>query len=249
MSIDAKKPLDLTRAAFDFVHDAQQIGDVAMLEARFHRVIAPHGARSFVASALMEHGGAPHPRQLFGRWRRDAERHYLENDFFRHDPAVTACFTRTRAFSWAELDAIEDLAPQSRRVMSEMREFGDRDGFVTPIHGVHGELASVLIAGPQLNLEPECQAVIHLASIYFFTAGRELAAASRLDDEPRGLSRRQAECLTWTARGLTRDEIADRLSISPATVTRHIEDAKAALGQRTTIEAVIHAIRRREIRP
>jgi DNA-binding CsgD family transcriptional regulator len=56
------------------------------------------------------------------------------------------------------------------------------------------------------------------------------------------LSSREKECLTWSAAGKTAAEIAKTLTISEATVTFHIENAKRKLDAKTLPQAVARAM-------
>jgi DNA-binding CsgD family transcriptional regulator len=62
------------------------------------------------------------------------------------------------------------------------------------------------------------------------------------DTSPSGsldsLTVREAQVLTWAARGRQNGEIAEILFISPATVRKHLEHAYAKLGVRNRLEAV-----------
>lgn len=62
------------------------------------------------------------------------------------------------------------------------------------------------------------------------------------------LSRRESEILTLLAGGLTGEEIAKRLVLSPETVRTHIRNAMEKLDARTRTEAVVVALEREEIR-
>lgn len=53
-----------------------------------------------------------------------------------------------------------------------------------------------------------------------------------------GLTVRESEVLTWAARGATDGEIADRLGIATATVSKHLEHAYEALGVHSRAEAI-----------
>jgi DNA-binding CsgD family transcriptional regulator len=53
-----------------------------------------------------------------------------------------------------------------------------------------------------------------------------------------GLTVREAEILTWAARGESDAEIAVRLGIAAATVNKHLEHAYAALGVHSRAEAI-----------
>jgi DNA-binding CsgD family transcriptional regulator len=53
-----------------------------------------------------------------------------------------------------------------------------------------------------------------------------------------GLTVREAEVLTWAARGESDAEIAGRLGIAPATVNKHLERAYVTLGVHSRAEAI-----------
>ena len=61
------------------------------------------------------------------------------------------------------------------------------------------------------------------------------------------LSRRESEILGMLARGLTGEEIARRLVLSPETVRTHVRNAMEKLEARTRTEAVVKALDREEI--
>ena len=63
----------------------------------------------------------------------------------------------------------------------------------------------------------------------------------------KALSGREAEILAMLARGLTGEEIAQRLVLSPETVRTHVRNAMGKLEARTRTEAVVKALERGEI--
>ncbi|HWO46774.1 MAG TPA: response regulator transcription factor [Solirubrobacterales bacterium] len=63
----------------------------------------------------------------------------------------------------------------------------------------------------------------------------------------KALSRRESEILAMLARGLTGEEIAQRLVLSPETVRTHVRNAMGKLEARTRTEAVVKALERDEI--
>jgi DNA-binding NarL/FixJ family response regulator len=64
----------------------------------------------------------------------------------------------------------------------------------------------------------------------------------------RKLSSRESEILALLANGLTGEEIAQRLVLSPETVRTHVRNAMGKLEARTRTEAVVKALHSEEIR-
>jgi PAS domain S-box-containing protein len=77
---------------------------------------------------------------------------------------------------------------------------------------------------------------------------RALAARLGTNGASKGvLSPREHEVVELLAAGLTGDEVADQLGISPATVRVHIRNATGKLGASTRMQAVAIAVARGEI--
>jgi len=65
--------------------------------------------------------------------------------------------------------------------------------------------------------------------------------------EEKALSSRESQILAMLAQGLTGEEIAQRLVLSPETVRTHVRNAMGKLDARTRTEAVVKALDREEI--
>lgn len=61
------------------------------------------------------------------------------------------------------------------------------------------------------------------------------------------LTPRQREVLEYISIGYTTQEIASRIEVTPAMVEKHLRLARKALGARTTVQAVLLALSRRQI--
>jgi DNA-binding CsgD family transcriptional regulator len=73
-----------------------------------------------------------------------------------------------------------------------------------------------------------------------------LPAGERVDVPP-VLSPREREVLDLLASGLTGEEVASRLSLSPETIRTHIRNAMGKLDAHTRVHAVAIALRHGEI--
>jgi DNA-binding response OmpR family regulator len=78
-----------------------------------------------------------------------------------------------------------------------------------------------------------------------------LAGVARTELWPKAIAinDREAECLTWVARGKTSADIAQILGLTKRTVDFHVDSARTKLGAATRTEAVIKAATGRLIDP
>jgi PAS domain S-box-containing protein len=107
----------------------------------------------------------------------------------------------------------------------------------TPILDDDGELLGVVGASIEIGDPALAQAVRS-------AVGDGNAVLHR---RTRQLSPREREVLALLARGLTGEQIAERLVLSPETVRTHIRNAREKLGASTRVEAVTMALIAREI--
>jgi DNA-binding NarL/FixJ family response regulator len=76
---------------------------------------------------------------------------------------------------------------------------------------------------------------------------RSFAKRSNGNGETKALSSRESQILAMLAQGLTGEEIAQRLVLSPETVRTHVRNAMGKLDAHTRTEAVVKALDRDEI--
>jgi DNA-binding CsgD family transcriptional regulator len=145
---------------------------------------------------------------------------------------VSESGTPLRADEWPVVGALRSGRPQRPRVL----------GVRHPNGGVRWLRVSARPFGSSV-----------LTSLLDVTALRQAeedaaALAARLDGSVTGvLSPREHQVVELLAAGLTGDEVADRLGISPATVRVHIRNATGKLGASTRTQAVAIAVARGEV--
>jgi DNA-binding CsgD family transcriptional regulator len=80
-----------------------------------------------------------------------------------------------------------------------------------------------------------------LIGIYYHLALERLALIDAAQARP-DLTPRQIEVMRWVSAGKTDWEIGRILSISEATVNRHVELAKERIGVRTRAQAIVECL-------
>jgi LuxR family transcriptional regulator, quorum-sensing system regulator BjaR1 len=131
-------------------------------------------------------------------------------------------------------------------VLRDAREFGLYEGLCIPI--VNPRRSAVLASFNGRHVDTSLHARIAMYAVSVFTLERlvELNVPFAAGKSP--LSRREAECLAWVAKGKSDWDIGEILGISEKTVHWHIEGAKRRLGVATRMQAVVGAIRTGAIR-
>lgn len=229
-------------AALEFAQGADAERDPATLHKRFGEVVRLFGVKYFSTVVVAVPGQVIRPRFLFGDVNPAWTERYRARGHIAHDPTVQMLFDTRKPFTWREA-ADRFRSEPGERLQSEVAEFtGAAEGLVIPIHDRLGETAAVILSGPQLDLAPEARPVLHLASVYFSSVGRDLLHEPTEETCP--LTERQRECLRWVMDGKSDWEIGEILTISERTAHNHVEAAKRVLDVGTRTQAVVQAWRR-----
>ena len=183
------------------------------------------------------------PREWAVRWNQAA---YVEVD-----PRIQFGIDSTLPFFWDQLSE-RGKSPRLDQFLDEACSFGLCSGvsFLLPDR----DLASVIMcfnsSQPIIDGARRTLIANNLGSMFTFgyyfheLFMRQIVRAgtpSRFEGAP--LSKRERECLTHAANGLTTEEIAERLGIKPRTVQFHFDAIRTKLAVATRQEAVARAIR------
>lgn len=185
------------------------------------------------------------PAMLIKHWSHEWLTHYDRSGYYQHDPIVRRCFETLSPFVWADVRYGDD--DRSGRVMGEAAEHGYRHGFCVPMQGFLGLQAVASYAGRAPELTSKRRKALHLLSIAAY-GWAERTERERQHVERVPLSPRERDVLVWTALGHTNAEVADRLNVSVLTIRTHLDRARSKLGASNTVNTVVEALRRREIK-
>ncbi len=248
----------LTRLAL-LADDSQARADVtpggrpALLDASIPILLAL-GARACADIALQERASGAEPafssiaaEQLEASLRR-----------VRRQPALAAAWAGDLTVARAELErAGRDLALRDRRWRTALDLVGQRpylsayaswrlaEARLARREG-RAEAAPVIEAGLALadrlgagRLATELRSLAHRARLSLATAAvtGHVAVSTQTDQRPFGLTAREAEVLALLAGGLSNQEIADRLFISPKTASVHVSNIYSKLGVESRVAA------------
>lgn len=168
--------------------------------------------------------------------------HYLRRNYDQIDPVLAQAFRCPEPFQWGQGLGPATNSDGQREIFEEAARYGIRCGFTVPIHDSEGVLAAVTFAAderrPCFERAIASQGwALQLMAMYFHAhARRKLLPDTSIDGV--ALSRREIECLKWAAEGKSAWETGRIMGISRYTVAFHLDNAKAKLGVKSTIQAV-----------
>ncbi|HUH93028.1 MAG TPA: LuxR family transcriptional regulator [Casimicrobiaceae bacterium] len=181
---------------------------------------------------------------------------YQQEAYIEVDPRVEAVLSSTLPYVWDQ--SIErGKSERLDKFIDDAATHGIRSGvsFILP----DSRRASVMLAlnssMPRVNEQRRQMLVASFGTMLTF--GRyfhelfmrkvvDAGMPSVLEGAP--LSRREKECLTLAASGLTTEDIAERLGIKPRTAQFHFDSIRTKLAVATRNEAIARAVNQRLIR-
>ena len=168
-----------------------------------------------------------------------------------HDPVLAACEKSAVPFAWDAIPALVALSSHQKASMADAHAAGLEQGYAVPIRmpgAVSGLCSFVVTGGRDLPAE-SLPAAQYLASFAFAAARRlitERALAAGGDGEQAPgvtrLTQRQLDCVVLAARGKSNWVAGKLLGLSPDTVHKYLESAKARYGVSSRTELVVRAL-------
>ena len=171
------------------------------------------------------------------------QRRYFEREYHRSDPCISESLHRVTPVKWNQLGRRRELTHNETIVMDEAREHGLVHGLTVPVHGHAAEFGLIsLVSGETQGEFDKLVAAyghqVHLMSIYLHDAIQEALIGQRPPQQTPKLTKREVECLVWTAQGKTSWEISLILDISESTVNFHLKNTMRKLGVYSKTHAV-----------
>jgi LuxR family transcriptional regulator, quorum-sensing system regulator BjaR1 len=202
-----------------------------------------------ITSFMMPAPGEPLKKGIYLNTRpQEYIDRYAEKNYVYRDPVVTELRRTVRPFAWSDILRRGTLSRDERRIVEEAQDFEVNDGLIVPIVTLSGGISVVSPCGRNPDLSPDARRAVELISLYSHEAlKRKLLEGMRQKQAHTPLTPREREVMCWLAAGKSDCEIASILSISPATVTVHVENAKRKLDAFRRTLAVVKAIRSGEI--
>ncbi len=230
---------------FDAVARIEQIESVQGITDSLQQFISSFGFTACLVTGVPEPPTRLEEYILVNGWPDGWSEHYSKSDYYRYDPVATLCRKTSNPFEWSDIRLDAERYPKSAQVMNAARDFGMCEGFLVPIMRTSGYQACVSIAGAKPDLDPDAKRALHVVSM--FAHGRISHVQGGRVQKKGVLSPTEREILAWAAHGKTSWEIAEIMEIAKTSVDTLTKRAAAKLDAVNRTQAVVNAIRIREI--
>lgn len=174
---------------------------------------------------------------------------WCDQGYYQHDPVQQLALATTTPFVWSysagrnSTPLARHLNPDHAAVSSYLHDMHLTCGITVPVHRRDGDLATFTAIRDGGDAETEHELRRHLGTFSFMGHLFHQTVLPMFSEEERrsgyvSLTRRERECLRYSAEGLTAKEIARRLDRAVPTVTLHLNSAVQKLGARNRVHAV-----------
>lgn len=168
-------------------------------------------------------------------WRTE----YVNRGYIRTDPTVIHCAKNTTPVDWNSID-------KSNKIMVEAKDYSLLSGVSVPLHTANGEFAMMSIASSEPYQKTKEKIFVatpytQLLITYLHERVKKVIRLGQIEEQIK-LTKREQECLLWTAEGKTSWEVSQILNISERTIIFHLQNASVKLGVANRQQAIAKAI-------
>ena len=169
--------------------------------------------------------------------------HNLQSGYDCIDPVRHRIFSHVGPFTWEELIGSGKLTDKQLLLFNEAKDARLFSGLGVALHGPAGAIAGIGAASSEkdIDLNDALLNQANLASNQFYTCYWRLMEKENAF-VPIKLTDKEREVLMWSASGMTKSQIADKLTISVHTVDFHIRNCLRKLEARNITSAVVRAL-------
>lgn len=168
--------------------------------------------------------------------------HYFAQGYDSIDPVFDIARATGTPFHWGKDAPTIAFAGRQQQLFDEAAGFGIRNGLTFPLAFRNETFAALTVVSEQststfLRDQQRVSPTLQSMAVAFHAAVRRKRWITQCIDGVH-LTRRELECLHWTAQGKSTGETGQIIGVRPCTVTFHLENAKRKLGVRSVCQAV-----------
>ena len=221
--------------------------ETAWMEALF-QLGNDHGFESTLIAVVPDHQTSLEQAFLRSNYSPNWRNVYDSAKLVYVDPTVAHCTTRSTPLIWEP----DIFASEQQKIMyEEACSHGLRSGLTLPFHGANGELGILCFVNdvmPSKRFQREAWHAmpdLTLMRDFAFEASLKFAKPSlQIPSHPHpAITRRELECLKWSATGKSSWEIARILNCSESTINFHFSNIRRKFDTATRQQAIVKAMR------
>jgi DNA-binding CsgD family transcriptional regulator len=177
-------------------------------------------------------------------------RHYIAYGYVNDDPVIAKVYEEKAPFIWSDKISVDELSKKQRKLLDDASAMGLTEGLTIPLQSRAGETASMSLIPGKMTAEelhsPGLINMVHLMAEYVHGHAARVVIEEALTNSSKRrrslLSPREAEALTWVARGKSTWEVARILDLSEKSVEFYLDSCKHKLQATNRTQAVVKAI-------
>ncbi len=154
--------------AFAFIEELDRLTAPDAVMDAMQKSLSLFGFDNFIMTCL------PGPREKFEqavlmrKWPKGWFELYATEDYVRVDPVIHHCRNTVQPFEWKDAPIHENAGPRALEVMNRAVDYGMKEGFCLPVHGINGYEACLSMSGKALDISSRTKPALHLMSMYAF---------------------------------------------------------------------------------
>ena len=232
----------------EFIETSNKAKTVEELFEYYRAAMEKIGFDRLVFSLMTDHPSIQRPagHGILVNYSEDWMKHYVQSNCEIYDPVRRNMYAAPGTFVWDQLMTRPTMTGLQRTFMNDAEDAGLLDGIGIPLRGPRGAIAGVGAASSAGGVEITDKNLLSYANLLshqFYTVYLTLETERlEVSQQFAYLSDREQEVLKWCARGKTKSEISDLLSISEHTVHGYIKSALKKLDANNTTLGVLKAL-------
>lgn len=182
------------------------------------------------------------PFFLASNWPPELLQAYDQLGLLKNSPVIAGLRKSSSPLVW-EIEGINEDRDEGEqdKAIKLFKDFNMKAGVYFPTYTSSGRRGAVSFAGPKMPLSHMEQSLLHMLSLYTFD--HLIKIVEEASGNVPKLTRREHDCILWSAQGKTTAEVGTILSISEHTVSGYLNTACQKLDAVNKTHAVAKALR------
>jgi LuxR family quorum sensing-dependent transcriptional regulator len=240
---------DLTQLAMDFCESVDECSSITKLSTELMLVAKQFGFTRFsMDRSLQSHDSKHVTTSIAHNWPKSWVDRYITEQYFNHDKVVEFAYRQIRPWTWNEVRKFIPSHPIGLQMADDAAAIGMVDGFVVAVHDSRSLQGLVSLGAEQVvEVSPWERKLLHMICLH-----AQMRATEIRDSQHRAipqLSERELEVFRWLAKGKSLSQAAEALDLSRSTAKTFVERARRKMEATSTTQAIITAIKSKQIKP